>query len=150
MNGGQITRQCSGPSRRVSFLWFERRRGAGSATDRPRVTRDAVAVDQRLKADDSISRLDRFITRLLAALGGAVIAVLLMVLLICSGLPKGVLSSWSVGTLGAVLIYLGLCLGAGLVGAVVGLLLPRVFSKPGEWIAAFFCDDDTSSWSHGN
>jgi hypothetical protein len=28
-----ITRQCSGPSRRVSFLWFESRRGAGSATD---------------------------------------------------------------------------------------------------------------------
>lgn len=31
---GRITRQCSGPSRRVSFLWFESRRGAGSATDR--------------------------------------------------------------------------------------------------------------------
>lgn len=28
-----ITRRCSGPSRRVSFLWFESRRGAGSATD---------------------------------------------------------------------------------------------------------------------
>src|SRR5439155_7489996 len=32
--GRGITRQCSGPSRRVSFLWFENRRGAGSATDR--------------------------------------------------------------------------------------------------------------------
>ena len=33
----RITRQCSGPSRRVSFVWFESRRGAGSATDRPYV-----------------------------------------------------------------------------------------------------------------
>src|SRR5438105_6199784 len=29
-----ITRQCSGPSRRVSFLSFRSRQGAGSATDR--------------------------------------------------------------------------------------------------------------------
>ena len=29
-----ITLQCSGPSRRASFLWFESLRGAGSATDR--------------------------------------------------------------------------------------------------------------------
>ena len=36
--GRRITRQCSGPSRRVSFLWFENRRGAGSATDRPYVS----------------------------------------------------------------------------------------------------------------
>ena len=32
-----ITRRCRGPSRRVSFLWFGSRRGAGSATDRPYV-----------------------------------------------------------------------------------------------------------------
>src|SRR5437868_5238854 len=32
-----ITRQCSGPSRRVSFLSFRSRHGAGSATDRPYV-----------------------------------------------------------------------------------------------------------------
>ena len=31
---GRITRPRSGPSRRVSFLWFEGPRGAGSATDR--------------------------------------------------------------------------------------------------------------------
>jgi hypothetical protein len=31
--GPQITRQCSGPSRRVSFSWFQGRRGVGSATD---------------------------------------------------------------------------------------------------------------------
>lgn len=34
-----ITHQCSGPSRRISFLWFESRRGAGSATDRHYVMR---------------------------------------------------------------------------------------------------------------
>lgn len=32
-----MTRQCSGPSRRVRFWWFESRRGAGSAADRPYV-----------------------------------------------------------------------------------------------------------------
>src|SRR5438034_6884295 len=32
-----ITRQYSGPRRRVSFSWFQSRRGAGSATDRPHV-----------------------------------------------------------------------------------------------------------------
>jgi hypothetical protein len=36
--GRSITRQCSGPSRRVSLLWFERRRGVGSAADRPYVS----------------------------------------------------------------------------------------------------------------
>ena len=33
------TRQCSGPSRRVSFQWFESWRGAGAATDRHSVMR---------------------------------------------------------------------------------------------------------------
>src|SRR4051812_47787720 len=32
-----MIRRCSGPSRRVSLLWFENWRGAGSATDRPYV-----------------------------------------------------------------------------------------------------------------
>ena len=32
-----ITRRCGGPSRRVSFSWFESRRGAGPAAQRPHV-----------------------------------------------------------------------------------------------------------------
>ena len=36
-SGRCITRQCSGPGGRASLLWFERRRGAGSATERPYV-----------------------------------------------------------------------------------------------------------------
>jgi hypothetical protein len=34
-HGPGMTRQCSGPSRWVSFSRFESRHGAGSATDRP-------------------------------------------------------------------------------------------------------------------
>src|SRR3954464_8575899 len=50
-NGREITRQCSGPSRRVSFLWFESRRGAGSATDRHYVRgQNAMDVSQARQA----------------------------------------------------------------------------------------------------
>src|SRR5688572_6744887 len=42
--GRGITRQCSGPTRRVSFLWLESRCGAGSATDRHSVRRTSAAI----------------------------------------------------------------------------------------------------------
>jgi len=41
-HGCDITRRCSGPSRRVNFLWSEGRRGAGSATNRHYVRRPKV------------------------------------------------------------------------------------------------------------
>jgi len=41
--GRRITHQCSGPSRRASFLWFESRDGGGSATDRHYVMRPVAS-----------------------------------------------------------------------------------------------------------
>jgi hypothetical protein len=51
-SGGYVTRQCSGPSRRVSLLWFVSRRGDGSATDRPYVIPTGTALG--LKDTNSI------------------------------------------------------------------------------------------------
>src|SRR5882724_885805 len=57
--GGHITRECSGPSRRVSFLWFETRRGAGSATDRPYVMqRNELSAEPRITAEVTFLRTE--------------------------------------------------------------------------------------------
>src|SRR5207248_3058205 len=50
----RITRRCSGPSRRVSFLWFESRHRAGSATDRHYVIPPVCTGGQLIRGQSNV------------------------------------------------------------------------------------------------
>src|SRR4051812_47661861 len=52
----RITRRCSGPSRRGSFLWFKNRHCAGSATDRPCVI--PLMAERKFQPGFRLSALD--------------------------------------------------------------------------------------------
>jgi hypothetical protein len=77
--GRHITSQCSGPSRRVSFWWFESRHGAGSATDRHYViqqpSREKLPISYASPAHREWSRLRHAtapFSALVATIGSAV------------------------------------------------------------------------------
>src|SRR5690348_113158 len=59
-----MTRRCSGPSGRVSSLWFESRRGAGSASDRPFLMQPEASSSSTLPTfTDAVATFTAFLER---------------------------------------------------------------------------------------